>query len=365
VRVIAIAVLAACARPPASGLGEPLEWGDRPEPRVRGGALEPAGDPVRRYTIWLGGARIGTAVETEAWSAAGVTLARTESLRFLREDTEVTIETAVEVVADRALVPVRVAWMGTPGGRATAVRGPGGWSITGAGAGAPRVRPDAVPAELVPLLVRRDGGFAGAVFLPARGFVGGEGRVDAVAPGRLLARLRHGGGAVAESTIDVGPDGAYARIVDGDGVIAIRATAAEAAAPFPRVDLIGQAAVPIAGAPGPGRRLVVTGDLALPGLPGQVAHARADGVELELSPRLGGDLGAAAPGPDRTREIGALVAQVRARIAPDLAAGPVLAAAASAATAGDCTTYALAYAARRTASSRAWPRRWACRDAPR
>ncbi len=354
VRVIAIAVLAACARPPASGPGEAIEWADGLERAERAEGLgrtdglervEPAGDPVRRYTIWLGGARIGTAVETEAWSAAGVTLARTESLRFLREDTEVSIETAVEVVADRALAPVRVAWVGTPGGRATAVRGPGGWSITGDGAGAPRLPPDAVPAELVPLRVRRDGGFAGPVFLPARGFVGGEGRVEAVAPRRLIARLRHGSGAIAESTIDVGPDGAYARIVDGDGVIALRATAAQAAAPFPRVDLVAQAAVPIAGAPGPGRRLVIAGDLALPGLPGQAAHARADGIELALSPRLAGDLDAEAPGPDRTREIAALVARVRARIAPDLAAGPVLAAGATVATAGDCTTYALAYAA--------------------
>lgn len=325
-RAIALAVLVACARPPAEIPDEPR---DLPEP--------PA-ERVRRYTIWLGGARIGTAIETEAWSAAGVRLVRSESLRFLREDTAVSLETVIEVIASPALVPVRVAWTATPGGRATAVRGPDGWSIG--------VDDDAVPAELVPLLARRDGRFAGRVFLPARAFVVGEGRVDAVAPRRLVARLWTAG-AVAESTIDVDDDGSYARIVDGDGVIAIRATAAQAAEPFPLVDLIAATAIPIDGAPGPGRRLVVVGDLALPAVPGQAARPRADGIELELSPRLAGGLAppGGARGPDRTRAIRALAAQVRARIAPDLAAGPAFAAAAAGATAGDCTTYALAYAA--------------------
>jgi hypothetical protein len=366
VRAIVLAALVACARAPAPGPVEPPERGpgwralrdpidladglaaaDRADPARPAASAAPA-ERVRRYTIWLGGARIGTAVEIEAWSAAGVTLSRAESLRFLREDAAVSIETAIEVIADPALVPSRVAWTATPGGRATAVRAAGGgWIVDGAGPS--RALPDAVPAELVPLLARRDGRFAGRVFLPARGFVVGEGRVDAVAPRRLVARLSTRG-AIAESTIDLDADGAYARIVDGDGVIALRATAAEAAAPFPRVDLVAAASIPIAGAPGPERRLVLAGDVALPPLPGQAARVVAGGVELALSPHLGGDLppppppGAAA-GPDRTREIRSLVARVRARIAPDLAAGAPLGAAASAATAGDCTTYALAYAA--------------------
>ncbi len=332
-RAIALATLVACARPPAPVLDDP------PAP-------EAPRDTVRRYTIWLGGARIGTAVETEAWSAAGVALVRAESLRFLREDTAVSIETAIEIAADAALTPARVAWTGTPGGRATAIRGAGGWIIDGGAA--PSLPADAVPAELVPLLARRDGGFAGRVFLPARGFVLGEGRVDAVAPRRLVARLVTAG-AAAESTIDVGDDGTYVRIVDGDGVIAMRATEAQAAAPFPLVDLVAATAVPIAGAPGPEPRLLLDGNVALPAVPGQAARAHPDGIELALSPRLAGDLAPpdpdAAPGPDRMREIRALVARVQARIAPDLAAGPVRAAAAAAATAGDCTTYALAYAA--------------------
>jgi transglutaminase-like putative cysteine protease len=145
------------------------------------------------------------------------------------------------------------------------------------------------------------------------------------------------------------------RVVDGEGVIAIRVTAAEAAIPFSPVDLIAATSIPLTGTPS--HRLVLEGDLALPPVPGQaprVARAGpdvpdgphgADRIELELSARLRGGLPPGAPGPDRTREIAALVARVRRRIAPDLAADPTSGRTAADATAGDCTTFALAYAA--------------------
>jgi len=207
-----------------------------------------------------------------------------------------------------------------------------------------------VPAELVPLLVRRDGRFAGTAFLPARGFVTGSGRIEPVAPGRFVARLQLAGGPLVEATIDVDADGAPARVVDGEGVIEMRATAGQAHAAFPAVDLIAATALPIAsasttGAGGSrhGRRLVLEGELALPPVPGQAAHTSGDGVAVELSPELPGGLPAGAPGPDRRAEIRALVAAVRGRITPDLGAprsrDPLQA------TAGDCTTFALAYAA--------------------
>jgi hypothetical protein len=100
------------------------------------------------------------------------------------------------------------------------------------------------------------------------------------------------------------------------------------------------------------RRLVLDGDLVVPALPGQSSRATPDGVELELSARLRGGLPPGPAGPDRTREIITLVANVRRRIVPDLAAQPT---SARTATAGDCTTFALAYAA--VASDRAIPTR--------
>src|SRR6185503_6177582 len=210
------------------------------------------------------------------------------------------------------------------------VRDARGWLVTDDG-GVRRLPDAAVPAELAPLLVRRDGKFAGPVFLPARGFVAGAGRIAPVAPRRLIARLVLDAGAVAEATIDLGDDQMPVRVVDGEGVIATRVTAVEARAPFAPVDLIAATSVPLAGAPS--HRIALDGDLAIPAVPGQAVHR---------------GLGA-----DRTREIAGLVARVRARITPDLRASHGSVHAAAAATTGDCTTYALAYAA--LAAARAIP----------
>ena len=355
VRCTLVVFLAACAaaapRPPT---------GDAPEvPR----------DAARDYAIWLGGAQVGTAHEVERWSSTGVIVERTEALRFLRGDVPVAIATAIEITADPALAPSRVTWTerASTTRRGEAVRDASGWTIT-ADASAPRHLPTAaIPAELVPLVVRRDGRFAGPVFLPARGFVSGTGRIEPVAPHRFVARLVfdapsapvRAAPTVAEATIDLGDDAMPVRVIDGEGVIATRITAAEAEVPFAPVDLIAATAIPLSGSPsalsGAARRLVLDGDLALPPLPGQSVSTAGDAIELTLSPRLRGRLPPGPTGPDRTREIIALVARVHGRIAPDLAASPASARAAAAATTGDCTTFALAYAA--LAAERAIPTR--------
>jgi len=202
---------------------------------------------------------------------------------------------------------------------------------------------DAIPAELVPLVIRRDGRFAGSVFLPARGFVVGRGRIEPVSPVRLVARLVVDAGPIVEATIDLAPDGAPARVVDGEGVIAMRETAAQAAAPFTPVDLIAATSVPLTGVAS--GRVELDGDLALPPVPGQAASPAAAGVTLALSATLPGALPPGEPGADRTAEITALVAAVRSRIAPDLGAGTASPRDPMGASAGDCTTFALAYAA--------------------
>jgi hypothetical protein len=362
VRWTPVALLAACA-------AVPPRTREAPAVDAPGAPVEAPRDAERDYAIWLGGAQVGTAHEVERWSPAGVVLVRTEALRFLRGDVPIAIATAIEVTADRALVPSRVTW--TERAQATrrgeAVRDAAGWTVTdGEDPRAARLPAAAIPAELAPLRVRRDGRFAGPVFLPARGFVSGAGRIEPIAPGRLIARLvfeaaaapasGEPAGATAEATIDLGDDAMPVRVVDGEGVIATRITAAEAAAPFAPVDLIAATAIPLAGAPGaPTRRLVLDGDVTLPAVPGQAAQVTADGIELALSPRLRGALPPGAPGPDRTREILWLVARVHRRIAPDLAAHPATLHAAAAATTGDCTTFALAYAA--LAAERAIPTR--------
>ncbi len=308
------------------------------------------------YTIWLGGARVGTAIEREEWSRSGLTLHREERMHFLRGDSDVALSTTIEIRTDRALVPSRVRWLertiATPLAtsvpalprerRAEATRDATGAWHTSDGAQLPG---DAIPAELVPTLVREHRGtpaFSGRVFLPGRGFLIGDGRIDRIAERRLVARLALDGGALAEATIDTTDDGTYTRVVDGEGVIAIRTTEAAARAPFQAVDLIAATSIPIAGIAS--QTLLLEGGLAVPALPGQLARPDADGVALELSPRLPGDLPYGAFGRDRSKEITGLVATVRARIAPDLGAHPGSPRDAATATAGDCTTFALAYA---------------------
>lgn len=348
-RFAVISILAACAIPPA----RPATIADAPD-------TLPA-DAQRRYTIWLGGSQVGTAAETERWSSGGVVFRRTEALRFLRADAEIALTTTIEIHASRALVPSLVRWSEvggierfgqeaepldsmTRGRRGEATRDARGWHVV---LGPTRITlpAAALPAELVPLVLRRDGGFRGAVFLPARGFIAGSGRVESVAPSRYIARLALDAGPVVEATIDIGADGSPARVVDGEGVIAMRATDAQALAPFPLVDLIAATSIPLAGPRTPSHRIALDGDLALPAVPGQAAMPSTTNLELELSPALPGDLPAGDPGPDRSRDITTLVTGVRARIAPDLGAGMSSARDVAAATAGDCTTFALAYAA--------------------
>jgi hypothetical protein len=178
--------------------------------------------------------------------------------------------------------------------------------------------------------------------------------------------------------IDLDRDGAPARIVDGEGVIARRTTEAQAAEWFPAVDLIAATSIPIDGAPAkkissttfsarPGKigatgvsralnRIALVGDIALPAVPGQQARVSPTGVEVDLDPALTGGLpDGPAQSRDRTSDIRSLVTAVRQRITPDLGASRTTSRDAASATAGDCTTFALAYAA--LASQRRIPTR--------
>jgi hypothetical protein len=329
VRAVVIALLVGCA-PAIAPLAADLP-------------VEQPRDQTRYYMIWLGGARVGTATEHETWTHDGVHLVRDEQLLFLRGDTAVKLQTTIDIDANAGLVPRRVRWTERTARDervAEAVRDPDGdgWHVSSG----EHLVGDAVPAELVPLIVRRDGAFAGTVFLPARGFVVGRGRIEPVAPGRLVARVVLDAGPVIEATLDLDRDGAPARVVDGEGVIAMRTTAAAATEPFVAVDLIGATAIPLRGRAS--RRIVLDGNLALPALPGQQARPAASGVDVELDASLAGDLPAGPPHADRTREIKTLVRAVQQRITPDLSATATSRDAVNA-TAGDCTTFALAYAA--------------------
>ena len=272
-------------------------------------------------------------------------LRRDELMRFSRGDADVELATAIDVDADTQLHALRVRWTERSGEAtrtADAIRIGEAWR---ASLPAIDIPAGATPSELVPLIVRRDGAFAGPVFLPARGFIAGAGRIEPVAPGRSIARLALPGNVTAEATIDRGADGMPARVVDGDGVIAIRASAAEARADFPALDLVAATAVPIDGTRHAQNALVLDGNLALPPVPGQRAATSPSGIAVVLGADLPGALPAGEPGRDRGADIRELVDEVRARVTPDLGAPTATPRDADAATAGDCTTFALAYAA--------------------
>ena len=86
------------------GLGSLFTACATPVPRTMDAPTETPPDQQRHYTIWLGGAQVGTADETEVWSRAGVVLRRVETLRFLRGDAPVALATTIEVAANHALV---------------------------------------------------------------------------------------------------------------------------------------------------------------------------------------------------------------------------------------------------------------------
>ncbi len=317
------------------------------------GPLEAPASQTRHYTIWLGAARVGTTIERERWTPAGLLLRRDERLAFLRDGAPVTLWTTLEIETDPDLVPYRVTWTehGIEPRRREARRVGSTWQLEPAMAGTP-LATDAIPVELLALRIRRDRAFAGPVFLPARGFARGHGQAANIAPDRYAARVTLDTGLVVEATIDLDADRTPARIVDGEGVIARRATLAETAALFDPIDLVAATSIPLSGSPG--RRVALSTDLQLPALPGQRSVVADATVVVELAATLPSGLpppAARARGRDRARDvdhsavIAGLVDRVRAQIVPDLSARIATYGDAATARAGDCTTFALAYAA--------------------
>ena len=223
-----------------------------------------------------------------------------------------------------------------------------------------RSRCDAVPAELVPLLVRRDGRFAGPVFLPARGFVAGTGRIEPVAPGRLVARLAlDADRSPRRRSISIG-DGVPGarrrrRRRDRDARDRRRTRASRSLA----VDLIAATAIPIAGQRAArlaarARRQSRAARTARP-----ARAARRDRRRGRARPRrLPGELPAGDPATrshaPRSRRSSPPCAAASRRRSPRRR---LTSRDAVDATAGDCTTFALAYAALASAharSRRAW-----------
>ncbi|MEZ4365660.1 MAG: transglutaminase domain-containing protein [Kofleriaceae bacterium] len=327
-RVAVAAAVLGCGRPPPATTPAQdldLDLGQRAAPASE-----------RWYQLAWRGATVGWAVERVHRDEAGVTVERTEHLRLRRGEAVVEEHTTIVAHATPALVPTRVTvttGLGDGGERVrVARRDDAGWRVDGEAVAVPAA---AIPVELVPLRVARDGGFAGPVLMAGRGFAVGDGEVVALGPRQQRARTRLPG-AVREAAIELDDDGGAGLVVDGTGVVATRTSQLLAQALGAPIDVLALGALAVV------VRRHVAVELTAgppPAAPGQRAVPIATGWRLEVAPDEPGGLPAPTAGAagDRSAAIAAVVAAVAAAIEPSLLErGPDR---------GDCTTYALAVAA--------------------
>ena len=305
------------------------------------------------YTLWWNGARIGDVEEeVRRERGGGVQLTRREHVQVRRGDRLSATRLTIEIRADRALraEEVRVdAWGDGGAANAQATRGPDGrWRIAVDGEAARTADAALVPAELVPLLVARDGEFRGEVLLPGRGFAtatltvardGDHHRAELTVPGgRLVTRL------------ELDRDGSLMRAAGADGVVAVRALPADVAAPFEPPEVVDGTAIAVAGAVSEDATRLFLAMAPVerelpPALPGQEVIAEGDRWGIILDGSLPGALEPLAAGADRTGDIRDLVRAVDLRLEEDLGLTAATMAAARQAKAGDCTSHALLFAA--------------------
>ncbi len=266
---------------------------------------EPAPSYSAAYVLTWQGERIGGAVEeltpqptTDAQSASapnagpGLRFTRRENIVIRREDAVVPYETYIEITTDDALVAREVHVSMTAGGNRTeglARRDQDGGWIVRFGDAAPRRAPaDAVPAELVPMLVARSPArvFRGQVLLTGHGFSVASMRVaPVVEPGdeddrrRVIAVTETGLGQL-QSRVDLAADGTVLRVDAPNNVGAVRVQAAVLRQPFEPPEIVDNSSLAVAGAPPHRGPVAVAIDSverdAPPALPGQLVIAEGE-----------------------------------------------------------------------------------------
>ena len=312
-RALIIAVAAACGGGRAAVVDEPA---------APPGAAATA---ERWYRLAFHGAPVGWAVEREAPAR----LVREEHVELRRGDAFVITDLTIEIEHDD-LAPRVVRVRQREGGRETthtATRTAVGWRRDGEAR--PFAPADAIPTELVPLRVRRDGKFRGPVIVTGWDLAPGDGVVIATGPGRLAARMTIAGAAI-DAAVQLDADKNPLAIADSTGVAATRVDRLIAIAAFTPPDVIEAGSIEL---PGDTREIVVIARATAvpPPLPHQRVVAEGDRWRVSL-----------APSPPPPRELDEIAREVAAEITPTLGT--------PSATAGDCTTYALAFAARARAA---------------
>jgi hypothetical protein len=321
VAVALVAGVAGCPRPPRPAEIDDLDVSEKAE---------------RWYRLSWRGDAVGWAVERETTHK----ITRVEHLEIQRGDVAVTTELEITIAVEADLTPKQLRVTSRENGKQTSTvadRRPDGWHRDGdPGTFAPA---DAVPAELVPALVRIHGNFAGAVILSGWDLAVGDGVVVAAGDRRVAARTVVGDRAI-DAAVELDLRGNTARVIDSTGTEAVRVERDTATAPWQAIDVIAAGSIELADRDVPieltlrprGRTP------APPALPGQRVVADAGRWQVTIDPALPGAL---APGPPATSTADAEIAEistgVHEAITPSLAG--------NSATAGDCTAYAVAFAA--------------------
>jgi transglutaminase-like putative cysteine protease len=335
------------------------------------------------FVLTWQGARMGSAVEElRAHRRPGSSLrfTRREHIVVRRGTAEVLNETTIVIDTDHDLRPIEVRVQRTTG--ATLIEGrahrlaDGRWQARFADEPARTIDVDAVPAELVPLLIalRHDRRFDGEVFMPGSGFAVAHLRVRPARVGseRVTARVDTPLG-VMSSNVGLLSDGTVRDFEGDDGVGARRVDIATLDEPFDPPELVDNASIPLQGRLGaltdderpvalvlrgvhrprppelPGQRMVIEGE----GLWHFVLEA-ADSSQVVITaqprPAVSPEVAVLADtitrgATDRRAEVLALARGTERLIEDDLGAGAVDSRAALALGRGDCTAHAILFVA--------------------
>ncbi len=327
------------------------------------------------FALTWRGARIGSA--TEALSRGqgdddGLRFVRRERMVVRRGDAMVPLETTITIRTDDALIARDVSVTRVSGAettRGSARRDPdGAWRVWFGDEAPRRIAADAVPAELLGMLVAMQPSrtWKGTAFLPGWGFAVADVDVapDADATSAVVATVHTPLGDLA-SEIELAADGTVRRVDGADGMGSRRVNPVELDAPFDPPELVDGTTIGLTGElPDRGEVAIAidgVGRPAPPALPGQelvietpnswhlVLGAGSSGPKpppvTEVPPRYRqlAEQIVGAPG-SSLGEVSALAAATPSLVAGDLSAPGSTADAALALGRGDCTAHAVLFA---------------------
>ncbi len=213
-----------------------------------GGISNPLSGYEAHFILSWNGSRIGDASETlRAQDREHLRFERRERVTVRRGDAIVHSETNIIIDADSSLRPYRVLVNQWDANHSSAERMTNGdWHVRRADGSERKLPANAVPAEMLPLLLARRGGptadVSMTVFLPGYDYALAQLALQPTSANRIRVRL-HVPGGVLENLHILGRGGTLLRTTSTDGVVATRVDAAAVTAPFRPPDVVAAASI--------------------------------------------------------------------------------------------------------------------------